>query len=354
MKKFSMLLVSFSLIFALNAGNVFAQKDVILIHGYGNFFDNVTWGSDALSTLYWSYWEANAFQNVNVKHVPWDSKKRVSDQLPYIVNKIKSFIQQGHCQDGCVIYTHSTGGLVADVLLSSAIESKGTNNDYSIIQEKTFAVVEIASAGGGVNLAVYAGDLVNGACNVPLVDVALETIFPFVECGKIESLGAGYDLQPNVARSINGSNNTRTATLMIAGNGNMVGNIVKPFLIGTSDGLVAMHSACGSDRFAAYESCNANLGPEGQVTSFKAPTSFYANHYPYIMTKEGHGSELMPGLVNTDILSTKTETLISNYGYSNIAVEYKTTGWWLWKKYYKNIVNDERHLSKIIGAYFYY
>ncbi|MGK0290431.1 MAG: hypothetical protein ACI86H_001890 [bacterium] len=344
-------------ILLLSVGTLAAKQDVVLIHGYGNFFSNTSWGSETLSKIYWAYWENKAFQNVSVKHIPWDSTRRVDGQIADIVNRFNQHIDEGHCSDGCVVYTHSTGGLVIDMLLSRAIESKGTSNDFSRIADAVTVAIPIASAGGGVNFAVYAGDFVVGACNVPLfgsvLTGALNTVFPFIKCNNVDSLGAGYDLRPSVARSVNGSNNTRTMSLMIAGNGNMVGNIIKPFLVGTSDGLVAMHSACGASNFESYESCVPSMGPEGKLASFTAPTSFYNNHKPYIMTKEGHGSELMPGLVNLDLLSTKTEVLIDNYGVSNIQTQTKRGGF-LWLTKYKTIQNDERHLSKIIGDHFNY
>ena len=328
--------------------------DVIMIHGWGNVFDNQTWASDTLSEVYWAYWTTRMqLMGLNVKHIEWDTKRRINDQFDEVVDQYQSYLNSGHCANGCAVITHSTGGLLMDMLLARSYDSYNTANDFSDIWESTTVVVEIASAAGGVSVAEFAVDVGMGVCNNWVVEQALKLLIPFVECGQPDSVGATYDLVPSVARSINRADDGRTPVLMVAGFGNFTGNILKPFLKGTSDGVVAMHSSCGSNQFGSYESCVSNMGPDGHLASYDAPNGNYTNHFPYMMTKEGHGSELAPGLVNTDLFSKKTETLIDNHGYSDLSNSQYTSGAWWWKKVYKRISQGENHhLSTVILDHF--
>ena len=110
-----------------------------------------------------------------------------------------------------------------------------------------------------------------------------------------------------------------------------------------------MHSACGGNKTAAFESCVSNIGPDGLVASHDAP-DLYKDHYPYLMTEEGHVSQVIPG---ESLNLFRGETLVSNYGYSDIETETTTSGWWFWKKTYRNVKNDNiLHLATIVSNHF--
>ncbi|MBU2511168.1 hypothetical protein KJ966_07510 [bacterium] len=325
------------------------KPNVILIHGFGNIVapgtDLVKWG---MTEFYWGRWVEEAFSDVETKYIYWDSTKRIEQQLGDIVDQFNSHLEAGHCPVGCLVFTHSTGGLVIDVLMSRAYESRGRMNDFSQIWDKTIASVNIASAAGGVGLATILTDLVMGSCNV-----VLESLFSFIECGKPASMGTGHDLRPDEARFINHSDNVRTPSLMIAGFGLMMPDFIRLSLFGTNDGLVAMHSACGGNSFPiseeeAPESCSPILAPDGEVKPQKAP-DLYRNHYPVIMTKEGHVSQLRRGLLNIDFISTKTETLVfyENSGAIGRQIPQKFSG-----VKTLNVNHNSSHLSDIVGDYF--
>lgn len=325
---------------------------VITLHGYSNIFENDSPGSELFAAFYFSYWRSKAFAGLEVVDIPWDSTKRIDSQMDFIVERYLQAIDDGVCDNGCLLVTHSTGGLVSDMLLSAAYDSKGTSNDYGVIWDKTIVAMNVASATGGVNLANLLGDVaIDGiACYTVVTKEILRLLFPFIECGKPDTLGAGYDLRPSVARSINDADNTRTPHLMVVGGGDMVGGLVKPFLKGKSDGLVAMHSSCGGNQFKSYDSCVNYQGVDGGLASQSAPSGFYRNHYPFIFTMEGHGSQLMPGLMNFDLLSKKREAVVSSYGYLDAEEETVNEGFWFWASTRRNIKNSESdHLSKIIG-----
>ncbi len=350
------------------------KADVVFIHGFhaqqyftSKFDDEPTLLTGAQSSF--SHWNQFLAPKVRVGLVPWDVKNTLvratanpADPRPGWMKAADRFLklidEQGYGANGIIVVTHSTGGLLADVMMSQCYLAQ-YNSDPNIkkyykIWQKTIGMVQVASAAGGVELANIACDIVYGTASWPLIGDILKLVFPYLKANDPGSLGVGYDLQPSVARSENGSSLIRMPAFMIAGNGTMALNIVKPFLKGTSDGLVAMHSACGGNKWEAYESCSKELAPNGEIKSQSAPAN-YAYHYPYIMTTEGHLSEMHPGSSNSDLDKySETETLISNYGsWSNVETEYYSTGWWLWKKNYKNIKNDEsRTLGEIVATHF--
>jgi hypothetical protein len=324
------------------------KPNVILIHGYGNIFaprsETMEW---VMTEFYWERWVNEAFSSVETKYIYWDSTQRIEKQLGNIVSQFNRHLDAGHCPKGCIVVTHSTGGLVIDVLLSRAYESRGKSNDFSRIWDKSIFSLNVASAAGGVGLATTMTDMVMGNCNI-----LLSSIVPFVECGKPSTMGAGHDLRPDEARFINQSDNVRTPSLMIAGFGLMMPSLIRLSLKGTNDGLVAMHSACGGNSYPlsedeAPESCSPFQAPNGEIKSQKSP-DLYRNHYPIIMTKEGHVSQLHSGLLNFDFISTKTETLVfydHDGGIIKPPLRFEN-------KKYLNVGISSSHLTDIVGDFF--
>ena len=239
------------------------------------------------------------------------------------------------CQNGCIFMTHSTGGLAMDRLLYEAYQDMlyGTYgnrynlNDGTNVWEKVTMAVEISSAAGGVEFAVTAIDLIEQVCmsQIPALGEVVEFIANFLvpnyECASAErddnlggydrylakDAGVGVDLIPSVARSADvgsQSDGGRTPILHIAGNGNMMPSaylLSLDWIISNSsggeqyaDGLVALHSTCGANKIANYNSCHPTVGPTGYTGSYTAPGSadLFKNHYPFMMTEEGHLSEM--------------------------------------------------------------
>lgn len=349
-----------------------SKLDVIFIHGFHAqmYFDKEY---DNLSTLTenskdtFKHWNKFFGQKTNVLHAPWDVKNTLvrntsdpSDNRPgwqKVADRVLAHIENGYGSKGFLFITHSTGGLVADTMLSQCYFAKYSSNPkikkYYKVWQKTVAMIHVASAAGGTTVANYANDVVNGAGRIPFAKSIIKKFFPFIDFDKPESLGVGYDLQPSIARSENGSSYIRVPAFNIAGNGPMALNILKWFLKGEDDGLIAMHSACGGNKYGSYQSCTKSKAPDGRVRSRKAPDN-YRYHYPYMMSMEGHLSLMNPGSSNHHGDKWKeTETLISNYGnWSNVQQDKRTTGRWFWKKTYYNVKNDERTIGEIIATHF--
>ena len=300
-----------------------------------------------MTKFYWKRWAKEAFSDVDVKYIYWHATKRLEPQLSEIVNQFNGHIDSGHCKNGCLVFTHSTGGLVVDILLSRSYESRGKENDFSKIWDKTIASVNIASAGGGLNLVNKMGDLIMGNCSF-----VSAILLPFVECGEYTSIGAAYDLRPDEARLNNQSDHVRTPSLMIAGSGMCMPNLAKLSLLGVDDGLVSMQSACGGNRFPlsdalAPTSCSPILAADGELSPQQS-SDLYWDHFPLIMTKEGHVSQLMRGGLNIDFISTKTETLVPYDENGQLQAKVQ-------KKYSRISslnVNKNSHLTDVVGDYF--
>ena len=358
----------FGLLLALMASQLHAKTlddvDVILIRGYtpNVLFDaSMPKYGDANFSSFWepldaSYW--NYYKNTllpgnkgRVVSVPWSSKDRLNNGIVRsVAQRIKAEMAKGLCANKCVIITHSTGGLVADHLLSSALDSRGSTYDYSEIASKVALVIDLASAAGGSEVGALARDVAYGVgCSNIITKQIMGLIFKGVNCGAGEdSIGVTNDLVPTRARQINGSQFTYTPTLMVAGEGtaDWFGPITHLILPGNDDSVVAMHSTCGANSAAAVDSCVSNMKPNGELTNVSAPKGLYAAHYPWIMTQEEHNA-----MTNGSKPSSR-ETLASR-SYGNFAEVNSSTGFWIFKTNYRRINGDESKTSgQIIKQYF--
>jgi hypothetical protein len=346
------------------------NADVIFIHGWeSKQYLSSTWEDESslLSSAqqYFAYWSQFLSAKVRVGYAPWDVKDTIvmpsadpADPRPgwmKVADRILNLINtQGYGANGIIIITHSTGGLYGDVLMSQCYLAQYNSDPnikkYYVIWQKTIGMIQVASASGGVELANIGCDVVYGAASTPVISSILSLVFPTIQAGNPASLGATYDLQPSVARSENGASMIRVPAFMIAGNGWLAFNVCKPFLTGTSDGFVAMHSACGSNQLAAYTSCSESIGPDGELSSQTAPAANWTYHYPYMMTQSGHLSEMSPGDLDENPVQPEKEALISNYGsWSNAQSVNSSSGILFWKTYYSNIANsDTQTLAQIV------
>ncbi len=147
--------------------------DVILIRGYTSevIFDKTMpkYGESTfdsywapLDAAYWNYYKNTLLPGNKGRVVSfhWSSKDRLTGGVVRsLAERIKTEIGKGLCANKCVMITHSTGGLVGDYLISSAINSKGSSYDYKIIADKVAVVIHLASAGGGSELAAIVRDV---------------------------------------------------------------------------------------------------------------------------------------------------------------------------------------------------
>ena len=329
---------------------------VLTLSGFMNFFENGTDASDVFADFYMSYWEEHAFAGYNVRHIPWDSARQVAPQMEFIKERIVEAINDGVCQYGCILVSHSTGGLIKDILLSESYDSRGTDDDFSAIWDNIILSIDLASATGGTGVGNVGGDAAQGLnCALGVLD-PIKLIFRELECGVPESLGVGYDLMPQIARSINRADDTRTVALLSAGNGTFLGNILKlpTFgILGTNDGLVGMHTACGSNKRENYESCVPYMNADGLLKEQAAPSGHYADHYPIMMTREGHMGHTRPFYFNADLVTPKTESLIEELNIMDVPVQETSTGFWFFKKTYQHVKNSTwNHIADVYGSSF--
>ncbi len=355
------------LLLALISGQIHARTlndvDVILIRGYTPvvLFDASMpkYGDSAFSSFwekqdesYWNYYKNTLLpgNKGRVVSIPWSSKDRLNKGIVRsVAERIKAEMAKGLCANKCVMITHSTGGLVADHLLSSALDSRGSSYDYSEIASKVVVVIDLASAAGGSEVGALARDVAYGVgCSNIITQKIMGFIFKGVNCGAGEdSIGVTNDLVPTRARQLNGSQSTYTPTLMVAGEGTAAwfGPITHLILPGNDDSVVAMHSTCGSNSPAAVDSCSATMKPNGELAKVSAPKGLYAAHYPWIMTGEEH-NDMVKGK------ASPRETLVTRT-YGNFAEVNSSTGFWIFKTNYRRIDGDEGKTSgQIIKQYF--
>ena len=337
--------------------------DVILIRGYtpdvlfnaampkyGDATFNSYWAP--LDESYWGYYKKTLLpgNKGRVVSIPWSSKDRINNGIVRsVAERIKAEMAKGLCANKCVMITHSTGGLVADYLLSSALDSKGSSYDYSEIANKVAVVIDLASAAGGSEVGALARDVAYGVgCSNAITQTMMGLLFKGVSCGAGEdSIGVTNDLVPTRARQINGSQFTYTPTLMVSGEGTAAwfGPITHLILPGNDDSVVAMHSTCGANSAAAVDSCSPTIKANGELAKVSAPKGLYAAHYPWIMTQEEHNDMVKAN-------PSPRETLVSRT-YGNFVEVNSSTGWSIFKTNYRRIAGDEGKTSgQIIKQYF--
>jgi len=146
-----------------------AKADVVFFHGFqadrlvGNDWDNEV-SMMAAAKEYFAHWNTFLSKSVRVGYVPWDSKNTIvrntanpADTRPGWIKAadrmLKLIDEEGYGANGIIVITHSTGGLLADVMMSQCYLAQ-YNSDPNIrkyykIWQKTIGMVQIASASGG-------------------------------------------------------------------------------------------------------------------------------------------------------------------------------------------------------------
>ncbi|MBF0349560.1 MAG: hypothetical protein HQM11_00925 [SAR324 cluster bacterium] len=252
------------------------------------------------------------------------------------------------CANGCIFMTHSTGGLVFDRLVYEANQEKlypGTYPKLAGVWDKTTMAIEISSAGGGTEFSNTVINLVVTMCSGgtqtdQLVNFLVGALFPEYSCvsGGLETnsqrAGAGRDLMPAIARdATNGTKASfgRTPILHIAGNGNMmpdVGILRLDWIISNSyggagygDGLVPLASTCGANTATPIKSCHPKVSPTGTIGTYSAPAGLYTNHHPFIMTGEGHLSEMNAIFEALGVDDSNWGTYVNPINYVEVALK---------------------------------
>lgn len=339
-----------------------AGKNVLLIQGFlpQHLLTKPADNGKADSDTYWKTFDS-AFKNYgnsNVIHFPSHKKIEGSGGIASIVAaQLKTILGAGYCDNSCVIITHSTGDLVMRYMMANknALLGSSVANRF-----KVAAVIDMAGAGGGTELASLGVDIINGVNHGTDVIEALLNWAGFnFQLGIYP--GVMYNLQPSIARNTAVSGIPAIPRLRIASSGDEIyGFVTHAFIKGKDDSVVPLHSACGAAYASAYDSCMRDLRIDGRVTSISAAPSssqLYNYHYPLIM------SETMPhnsmqanhkGHEMTFALTSANRYTGSGVKTINVDVEYhEVYAWWDWYRKYRFITNaPNKNMGQVILASF--
>ena len=301
-----------------------AGKNVILVHGLqaDDLADNPANQQeiDQNGDAYWqAFWASRAEARID-----WGSHERVEGKTAQrAFQQMVEISQQGLCDQGCILVTHSTGDLVGRYILANQ-ERWLSNAGYQPLNIITS--LDFAGAGGGSELADLA---VTAAYADSWSDEAIKlAVRAYIGTEPTpDNLGVLRDLQPTVARNLATSPNN-VPRLRFVGAGSDYYGLTGPFLPGKDDGVVALHSTCGGTQVGSYKSCVSDVRLDGKRTSVDAPNSLYYNHYPILMGKKvDHGQ-----VINTESGNTLT---YANNGLSFSGVDvnfdtetYQDRPWW--------------------------
>jgi hypothetical protein len=331
--KNKLLIVLSLLIVSVGAQAKLAGKNVVLVHGF-NPLDLLERPADSelqgRANNYWNeYWLNKAEANLY-----WASTDRISGGIKDdIQDQFQELAANGTCRDGCVFVTHSTGDLVTRYALSKLGQWGISSNDFKVL-----AVLDFAGAGGGTELADLAVSVTSGFGLINSVQrAAINTFLGFDADAGL--LGVLYDLRPATARSTATANNS-VPRLRFVGAGSQYLGITKPFILGSDDAVVPMHSACGATSKSAYDSCSRSIKNNGVISYVsKAPSSLMYNHYAVLMGEKTNHSDAINNSRSGNF------TTVSNNTTKGVNVDFATKTsrkWWSWGKKVRWVTNGDR------------
>ena len=275
-----------------------------------------------------------------------------------ITRQLESILISGHCDDSCVVITHSTGDLVMRYIMANKDSLLGTELAEKF---KVSAFIDMAGAGGGTELANVGMDLVNGVnVGIDVVEALLTWVGLDIRVGI--NPGVLYDLQPSVARQTAILNIPAIPRLRIAGTGDeFYGFLTHPFIKGSDDSVVPLHSSCGAaSGVKGFDSCTTGLRMDGRVTSVSnAPTSseLYNYHYPLILSETMAHNEMQADKDGHKMtVSLSGENDYNNSGIKTINTDvayYEFYDIFDWLHTYRYISNsDNQNMGQVILASF--
>lgn len=296
------------------------------------------------------------------KHLtgPGNNGELVANQLQEIFADTPNF-----CVDGCVLVLHSTGDIVMRYVMDP--QNASLLGDYAN-NLNIDAVIAMAGAGGGTDLANIGVDLFNGINYGSTIANAISDWIGADITLPSTRIGMTYELQPEIARGLSASGTSNSIpNLRIAGTGDeLFGLVTHPLITGGDDSVVPLHSACGSNREESIDSCVSDLAVDGRVKYVsKHPSGYYDYHYPIIMS-ENTPHNNMPQSINiwsfqnllvlpwfvdghpmTFALSNANQ--YENSGNASIDVDVEYHHHWSWFKKYRYITNASRKsMSEVI------
>ncbi|WP_431686263.1 hypothetical protein [Hahella sp. NBU794] len=334
-----------------------AGKNVLLIQGFlpQHILFNPTDQGRADGIGYWDGFDASLKDPATTRILYWPSHYRLQGAggiAALIANQLQPILSSGFCDHECVVITHSTGDLVMRYVLSNKNSLLGS----SLAQRfKVAAVIDMAGAGGGTELANFGVDLINGVNHGAEV---LEALLKFLgyEIPLGINPGVMIDLQTSVARNTAVTNLPAIPRLRIAATGSeFYGFATHPIIKGRDDSVVPLHSACGAAYDGALDSCVRDLRVDGRVTSVsKAPSlsQLYDYHYPIIMSEKMAHNEMQANKRGRDMTFALSGADRYNAGARTIGldVEYHSVyAWWDWFREYRYITDaDDKTMGRVI------
>jgi hypothetical protein len=347
MKKTKSLLQGLSLAATLFAGAVCAgNHPIILIHGFQPSQLPAKPNADAVTRNGDSYWQGFWRDKASAR-IDWPSHERLKGKIStdYVWPKLQQISRSNLCAPGCVLVTHSTGDLVARHLLENQatwLRNAGLN-PLNIV-----ATIDFAGAGGGAELADLAINVADGHAG-ELIRQAVGLWLG--EAPRRGNLGVLNDLQVNTARQTATLHNQRIPRLRIVGGASDLLGATSPFIPGDDDGVVALHSSCGANRVASFNSCSTSVALDGKLTSVSSGVSgLWPQHFPLIMAhKYSHGTVIensQKGRFTTlNGSATYSDNSRWNLAYSDIYYGFPYFARW---RYVNN--SDRQSLSQLVWA----
>lgn len=334
-----------SLFMATSASAAINGKNIILIHGFQplNLLDGPQSDYEIKRNgyNYWPFWASKAEYRID-----WDSNDRIEGRTAErAYEAVMQIARENGCSNGCVIVTHSTGDIVARYVLDN---QEAWTRSAGLQPLKINAVLDLAAAGGGTELADLAVDVSsNYSWYMYPVREALRAVIGFDLDPR--SLGVVNDLRPSKARTIATTPNS-VPRLRFAGDGTEFLGVSKPFISGGNDSVVPLHSACGAVSNKAIDSCSNYVNMDGLRTNTNGPEGLWYNHYPVLQGDVAHNAGFKDEKQNI-----KMTYVYNNFNANGLKVDYDTYverhkpwwyGWWQSPDYYQFVRDSE---NKTVG-----
>lgn len=298
-------------------------KPVVLIHGF-QYQQLGTQPTDAsLQAEAIDYWQEYWLQRSEVV-LYWSASERISQGISdQIKRQVKTLADNGTCQAGCVLLTHSTGDLVARQMLRN-LNGWLWEWGYPSSRVNFLVSLDMAGAGGGTELADLAVSVIDSDNIFSSAATSVVNWFLGTNVSPNE-LGVVRDLQPAAARSLATQNNA-VPRLRFVGSGDTFLRASKPFILGHDDSVVPLHSACGSVRQENLESCSASIKTNGELDAVsKAPTGLRYNNFPILMGDSTDHFEVIGAASSGDYAP-----VINNINVGGLGVDFAIDQYWSW------------------------
>lgn len=340
----------FTLLFSVAYADV-GGKNVILIHGFNPFhlINNPTDNGKKDADNYWNGINSEFLKSSGASNIiHWPSHKRLVGSggiISIVKPQIDQLLNENYCANKCVIVTHSTGDLVARYLLKNKNSIFG--GDAS--KFKVAAVIDLAGAGGGTELANYGVGIANG---VNFAGSVISGLLDFAGFNISLGLDVGVlnDLQTSVARNHATNGFPSIPHLRVAGTGDeLYGFATHPLIKGSDDSVVPLHSACGAIYASSYKSCSRDTRVDGKVTFVsKAPrtSELYDFHYPIVMSETLAHNVMQTGATGNNMTSVRSLESLYKQESNSISVnidDFEKREWWDFFTKYRYIRDAKNH-----------